>query len=65
MNRPGQPSTAPGALDLGPGVGTAQSSRPEPDFGMGGGLGQIEGGQSTKKFAPFTDRMSEMTKSQG
>jgi hypothetical protein len=68
MNRPGQPSTAPGAIDLGPGVaGMAQSSRPGEiaDFGMGG-LGGIEGGgQSTKKFAPFTDRMSEMAKSQG
>ena len=38
MNKQGQPSTAPGGIDLGPGVGSvAQSSRPGEiqDFGMG------------------------------
>ena len=28
MNRQGQPTNGPGAIDLGPGTGTAQSSRP-------------------------------------
>lgn len=67
INRPGQPSTVPGNIDLGPGIGSAQSSRPGEiqDFGIGG-FGAVEGGGlSTKKLEPFTDRLSEMTKSQG
>lgn len=58
MNK-GQPGSAPAGIDLGPGV--AQSVRPgEPsDFGMGAGI------EAGKKFAPFTDRLSEMAKSAG
>jgi hypothetical protein len=64
----GQPSTAPGGIDLGPGGPVAQSSRPGGD-GIPGdfGMGAIEsaGVASSKKFAPFTDRVSDMTKSAG
>jgi hypothetical protein len=62
MNRQGNPTSGPGAIDLGPGTGTVQSSRPGDiqDFGLGAAESQ-----ASKKFAPFTDRMSEMTKSVG